>query len=631
MSIQGLVLLALGWSGAVWLAAHLICRMKPSPEAAQAIWRGAGLMMLAPFAASLVVPGLPKAAVGVLPDLPVLEPLRVAPEPVEFVTEATAMHLPQAGTILLGLIVTGWAVRLAFWIASQVRLQRIKAHALRSSRDMRHWAEAVGLRHNPRICFHKGGQAFLAGIFRRAIYVPYRLAFAEDAYHVVVHEMVHLKRGDLVLRPLERLVADIFWFSPFAWWIRGQLDYWREAVVDAETAELVGDRIAYARTLTTAARLSRIEAVLPVAAFTLRKEGTLKMRLNELLSETARRPRRLGMAAAAALVLATPLALAQGMLIKGAAAGPGTGTVYSHALLDEAKLTSPFGVRKHPITGETKKHAGVDLAFAEGVPVYAPATGTVTKAEMKDAYGNMVELALPGDTVMRFAQLKEMDVAAGDAVSAGDVIGLMGQSGQATGPHLHFELWRAGATVDPEDEPGLVLATKLHRPAAPAAPEAPATPRDVMPAPVVPPARPAAAPAPVAPVAETPAACKALETWAKETPMKAAWKERMDVSREANKAAGLKLDRAWKPEALAYPAPSYPPEAASNVLSGACRVMFDLGTEGLPKNVTAECSDPVFEASAAELPGARFKPVVNEAGQPVEVKGIVYPLEYCIG
>jgi hypothetical protein len=59
MSPLGLVLIALGWSAAVWAGASLICRMKPAPKLAQAIWRGAALVMIAPFAASLVLPGLP--------------------------------------------------------------------------------------------------------------------------------------------------------------------------------------------------------------------------------------------------------------------------------------------------------------------------------------------------------------------------------------------------------------------------------------------------------------------------------------------------------------------------------------------------------------------------------------------
>ena len=70
-----------------------------------------------------------------------------------------------------------------------------------------------------------------------------------------------------------------------------------------------------------------------------------------------------------------------------------------------------------------------------------------------------------GDTVLRFAQLKSMKVKAGDTVKPGDVIGTLGESGQATGPHLHLEVLRGGVAVDPQAEEGLVLADDLKLPA----------------------------------------------------------------------------------------------------------------------------------------------------------------------
>ena len=59
-------------------------------------------------------------------------------------------------------------------------------------------------------------------------------------------------------------------------------------------------------------------------------------------------------------------------------------------------------------------------------------------------------------------------------------------------------------------------------------------------------------------------------------------------------------------------------------------VLFDLGADGVPQNMLAECTDPVFESSAAALKGATFKPLTNKAGKPVDGKGITYPMEFCI-
>jgi murein DD-endopeptidase MepM/ murein hydrolase activator NlpD len=495
MSPAGLVLLTLAWSAAVWLGAHLLCRLGPSPQQAQAIWRAAGALLLAPFAAALVAPGLAPFTAAPLPEAIMLEPLFVQPGAGAEQVPAAAPFLPDLATLLAAILVAGWAFRLGLWAISQLRLQRLKARALRVDRQVSHWA----------------------GILRPAVFVPAALINTHHAQQVIVHELVHQQRGDLLARPLERVVADLFWFTPFAWMIRERLDYWREVVVDEVAAGFTGDRIAYARALTRAAQLARPVTMLPVAALVLKKEGNLKMRLNELLSETPRPPRRMGLAVAAALALAAPVAFAQGMLIKGASSLPVSGLAYSHAVLDKAKLTSAFGLRMHPITGEQKLHGGVDLAEEEGKPVYAPAAGTVTRAEFTEGYGNLVEVA-SGNTTLRFGQLESMSVKPGDTVTPGKVLGAVGQTGKATGPHLHFEVIRDGVPVDPQAEEGLVLAETLRvmpgaaplapvAPApftpvvAPAAPVPEAAPTPGVAAPAAPPPGPAGStqPAPVAP------------------------------------------------------------------------------------------------------------------------------------
>lgn len=502
MSPAGLVLLTLAWSAAVWLGAHLLGRLGPSPRQAQAIWRVAGALLLAPFAAALVAPGLAPLAAAPLPDAVMLEPFFVQPGAGAEPVPAAAPFLPDLATLFAAILVAGWVFRLGLWAISQLRLQRLKTRALRVDRPVAHWADALGLARVPDVCVIPNGAPFLAGILRPTVFVPAALINTHHAQPVIVHEMVHQQRGDLLARPLERVIADLFWFSPFAWMIRERLDYWREVVVDEVAADFTGDRIAYARALTRAAQLARPVTMLPVAALVLKKEGNLKMRLTELLSETPRQPRRLGLAVAAALALAAPVAIAQGMLIKGATALPVSGLVYSHAVLDKAKLTSAFGVRIHPITGEQKLHSGVDLAEEEGKPVYAPAAGTITRAEFTEGYGNLVEV-VSGNTTLRFGQLESMNVKPGDTVTPGATLGAVGQTGKATGPHLHFEVIRDGVPVDPQAEEGLVLADTLRvmPGAAPVAPVPEAAPTPGVAAPAAPPPEPAGStqPAPVAP------------------------------------------------------------------------------------------------------------------------------------
>lgn len=635
MSLLGLVFLALGWSGALWLMATMLCWLKPSPKMAQAIWRGAAALMFAPVLASAFMPGLTQVAGQALPDGPVMDVLTVQPGVMLAEVSQSSVRMPPIGTLVLWGLVTGWGVRGLCWGLGQVRLQRLKQVSRPVIRPVRHWAEAIGLRRVPDVRVIPYGAPFLAGIFHPVIFIPAALVSKHVTPQIIVHEMVHLKRGDLLTRPVDRMIADIFWFSPFAWAIRERLDYWREAIIDEETAELTGDRIAYARALTQVARHARPALILPVAAFTLKKEGTLKMRLTQLLSETPHRPKRLGLAVVAALALATPLALAQGALIRSAAALPADTVAYSHAVLDKAKLTSAFGMRKHPVSGELKQHQGVDLAEEEGKPVYAPTASTVTRAEMTPGYGNLVEISV-GDTVLRFGQLKDIKVSAGQTIAAGTVIGSLGQSGQATGPHLHLEVWRAGQAVDPMAEPGLILADSLFITANSGAkvPQPPVAPvPDAAPKPASIPA------APLAPIKRDVAfeeirgevgGCEVIANWADTREKSAVWLARLDASKAENKLAGLSLNANWTPEAVNYPRPSYPADAAKKRLSGGCMVLFDLGADGVPQNTLAECTDPVFESSAAALKGATFKPLTNKAGKPVDVKGITYPMEFCI-
>lgn len=117
---------------------------------------------------------------------------------------------------------------------------------------------------------------------------------------------------------------------------------------------------------------------------------------------------------------------------------------------DSWVMTSPFGVRVHPITGERKMHTGTDFAAADGTPILAVADGTVTVAGMPGGYGGLIviEHQIDGATVASaYAHMWQhgIHVHVGDHVQTGQHIGDVGSSGMSTGPHLHFEI-RPGGT-----------------------------------------------------------------------------------------------------------------------------------------------------------------------------------------
>lgn len=118
-----------------------------------------------------------------------------------------------------------------------------------------------------------------------------------------------------------------------------------------------------------------------------------------------------------------------------------------------ARVTSPFRMdRMHPILRRILPHTGIDYAAAHGTPVRATGDGSVVFASRRGGYGNLVEVQHPNGYSTRYAHLSRIapGVSDGSMVSQGDVIGYVGATGLATGPHLHYEVRRRGRPVDPE-------------------------------------------------------------------------------------------------------------------------------------------------------------------------------------
>ncbi len=121
-------------------------------------------------------------------------------------------------------------------------------------------------------------------------------------------------------------------------------------------------------------------------------------------------------------------------------------------------VTSGFGWRKDPFTGAPRFHAGVDIRASYGRDVSSVGAGRVVSAGVQGGYGKSVVIEHAPGLRTRYAHLSSIDVAAGETVADGTVIGKVGQSGRATGPHLHFEVLKNGHAVDPKAG-GRLLAT----------------------------------------------------------------------------------------------------------------------------------------------------------------------------
>jgi murein DD-endopeptidase MepM/ murein hydrolase activator NlpD len=124
------------------------------------------------------------------------------------------------------------------------------------------------------------------------------------------------------------------------------------------------------------------------------------------------------------------------------------------------RTNSAFGVRKNPFRKRARRerHNGVDLSAARGTPVHAAGAGLVVRAERGGGYGRVVYIDHGGGLETRYAHLQKILVEEGDFVPAGGVVGRVGSSGRATGPHLHFEVRRGGRVVAPNRILGALLA-----------------------------------------------------------------------------------------------------------------------------------------------------------------------------
>ncbi|MEL6543193.1 MAG: M23 family metallopeptidase [Myxococcota bacterium] len=212
-----------------------------------------------------------------------------------------------------------------------------------------------------------------------------------------------------------------------------------ELAVDARVREV--DPRLYASTLidavkhTAGAQLSQV----PAAA----RGSDMRIRIQRVLRPHAKAPRRWRLAIASVLLF--PIIAAQWSVVYATTKGPPSFEITPV----EGRITSKFG----RVPGPKKKkrnHTVIDISAPSGTPIVAPAAGRVVQAERsKVKYGNLLVLDHGNGFVTRYAHLKSFEVNVNDRVAVGEVIGLVGNTGYSTGPHLHFEVLRDGKPVDP--------------------------------------------------------------------------------------------------------------------------------------------------------------------------------------
>lgn len=113
------------------------------------------------------------------------------------------------------------------------------------------------------------------------------------------------------------------------------------------------------------------------------------------------------------------------------------------------RISSRFGVRRHPLRGTRQQHAGMDIAAKQGSRVRAMQAGRVIAAGWSGAYGQRIDIDHGDGWHSRYAHLHQILVEPGKTVQAGDILGTVGATGAVTGPHLHVEIVYEGTAINP--------------------------------------------------------------------------------------------------------------------------------------------------------------------------------------
>jgi beta-lactamase regulating signal transducer with metallopeptidase domain len=302
---------------------------------------------------------------------------------------------------------------------------------------------------------------FTAGLLRPVIFVPGALLARENRHALraaLSHELAHVARWDVGWMRLERWVERLYFFHPVLWLVSRRLHAGRERLCDALAVSrglLSGPD--YVRGLLDTLQLDLQGVEAPSLTVTQRR---ILMRSRRVLAvRSTSRSRPILAASLAALVGGVLLPLAQADArgqekpATPAVAGPESPAPPYENPLPSGRVTRRYGEGANPLTGAVELHTGIDLGAPSGTPVVAPADAVVELATTTyaplEAAGTVVILDHRDGRKTFYSHLSELKVTTGQRVSRGATIGLVGNTGRSTGPHLHFEVWENGRHVDP--------------------------------------------------------------------------------------------------------------------------------------------------------------------------------------
>ncbi len=449
-------------AAAVWCVCRVLRRAHAPSRLLCWLWLAVGVRFVLPWGIPLRLPR-PQSA-----------PLAAAADTVQ---ELGALPLPDlAPAAPTAAVALPWYARLSPWHAlAAVWLAGVLVLALRGLAGYWRLRRSVALACKaPDGCY--GGACvaapFTLGILHPRIYLPDSLRGAARQA-VLLHEQTHIRRGDPLTKPLFYAAVCLHWFNPLAWLAFRGFERDMEGACDeaAVQGRPLPERSAYCETLLQfAVQGQRVPGSLTFG------QGSVKSRIVHLLHY-----RRLGAGALAVCIAVVGLCFAACMVRPELSAQPETTTatpespataetaqpaetpapvVQTSALptLSDAanspRFICPVKYKYISRFATEYSHRGDDLCAAEGTEIYAAADGVVLAAQEHYSWGNFVEIDHGTDAdglrwVTLYAHMKSCAVVPGQTVTAGQVIGYLGHTGNTTGNACHFEMMANGVLTEP--------------------------------------------------------------------------------------------------------------------------------------------------------------------------------------
>jgi murein DD-endopeptidase MepM/ murein hydrolase activator NlpD len=477
----------------LWIGVLLLAVL---PSLAAPTLAAFGVSLRQPAAAPVIVDA-PAVMLGGVTDAVLAPRVNADAAPATVSTAALPTITAEQATIALSLLyVYGvflalfiWLARQAGFLAASALAELVRNETLLKAVD--DWAFDFGVkapalkrsRHVSSVCIY--------GAVSPVVLMPHdldeRIAI-DDIALMCAHEIAHLKRGDTRLFTATALARVLFWFNPLVTRIAANVEMSAEEGADRLVIEAGVDRRAYASCFVKGLKYAAMKQnILPALApgFTPQDRQGRRRRLDSILSSGGERLTTAGARAmlAGAASIAALVAVGQAAFAVDPEAAAEKKRLSMIAKESPPEFSKPVDGDVTLSYGETYKsledektpaiHKGVDIKAAKGAPVKASARGVVVEAKTRlpdlPRYGTSVVIDHGHGLISRYAHLDSYAVKIGQTVAKGDVIGVVGETGLVTGPHLHFEVLKNGKPIDPS----LAFAAPAPKPpAAPAWPDA---------------------------------------------------------------------------------------------------------------------------------------------------------------